>query len=250
VEPTDIKRAAQLLAEARSGELLDRLPQGQRPTSTAEAYAIQRAITAIVGEDIAGWKVGEVPGFGFCKGILLGSRIFAPGTNVPAGLMRAPGIEAEIAFRLDRSLPPRATPYLLEDVAAAVTALPAIEIVDTRFRDYNATPAIERAADFMANGGFVGGEPRSDWRRFDLSTLNVVLNINGREVVRRVGGHAAGNPIRPLVDFANDMRTGDGIPAGAVVTTGTYTGLTPAKAGDRVEVVFTGFGAVSIGLDA
>lgn len=241
-------RAAALLAAARTGPLAERLPADLRPEGAVDAYAIQAAIVARLGEEIAGWKVATMPGFGFCKAILVRSRVFAAeGTaTVPARLMPMLGIEAEIAFRVDTALPPRAAPYARDEVAAALTALPAIEVVDTRFRDYDAIPAIERAADFMSNGGFIAGAPRPDWRDFDLSKLEAAVLVNGEVAVRRIGGHAAGDALLPAIDLANDLRESGGIPAGMVITTGTFTGLTIVKPGDKVEVVFTGFGSVSV----
>jgi 2-keto-4-pentenoate hydratase len=245
-----VTRAAALLAAARSGPLADRLPAELRPRTAAEAYAIQSAVVARLGEAIAGWKVAAMPGFGFCKAILMRSRVFADGAAVPARLMPMLGIEAEIAFRIDKALLPREAPYTRDEVAAAVTAFPAIEVIDTRFRDYDAIPPIERAADFMSNGGFVAGPDRADWRKFDLPRLEAAVIVNGAVAIRKVGGHAAGDALIPAIDLANDLRAAGGLPAGMVVTTGTFTGITLVKPGDRVEVAFTGFGSVSVRFEA
>ena len=86
---------------------------------------------------------------------------------------------ARIAFRFDRALAPRERPYDYDEVAAAVTAFPAIEIVDSRFRDYRGTPLIERIADCVSNGAFVVGDAKSGWREFDLSKLDARLEIDG-----------------------------------------------------------------------
>ncbi|MBN8995858.1 MAG: fumarylacetoacetate hydrolase family protein [Rhizobiales bacterium] len=241
-----VTRAAALLAAARSGPLAGRLPEDLRPKTAADAYAIQSATVARLGEEIAGWKVATMPGFGFCKAILMRSRVFRGGDAIPARLMPMLGIEAEIAFRFDRPLPPRAAAYAREEVAAAVTAFPAIEVIDTRFSDYEATPAIERAADFMSNGGFVIGPDRADWRSFDLAKLEASVIVNGKVAARQVGGHAAGDAFLPAIDLANDLRSAGGIEAGMVVTTGTFTGITLVKPGDRVEVAFIGFGSVTV----
>ena len=150
-----IDRAATLLDRARrTASRLDRLPEGSRPRTAGEAYAIQIATVAAMGDSLAGWKVAVSAGYGLMMGIIVRSRIFQDGAAIPSAGMSMRGVEAEIAFRFDRDLPPRERPYERSDIEAAVTAFPAIEIVDTRFRDYNSTPAIERAADFMSNGGF------------------------------------------------------------------------------------------------
>ena len=91
---------------------------------------------------------------------------------------------------------------------------------------------------------------RPDWRSIDLSKLEAVLEIDGEEIVRKSGGHASGDPLLPAVDFANDRRRQGGLPAGVIVTTGTYTGLTRAKPGQRVTARFTGFGAAEVLFEA
>jgi 2-keto-4-pentenoate hydratase len=177
------------------------------------------------------------------RGAIMASRVFESGARVAAATMPLRGIEAEIAFRFERDLPPGKHSY--EEVAAAVSAFAAIEIVDSRFRDHQAVSAQERNADFVTNGGFVRGPHASDWRRLDLTNIAVTLTIGGQEIVKRNGGHAAGDPLLPAVALVNDLPTG--IKAGQFITTGTYTGMTFAKVGQTVVAAFAGFGAVEVG---
>jgi 2-keto-4-pentenoate hydratase len=247
VDEAEIDRAAARLAEAhRTGERLGRLPDRLRPASGNEAYAVQRAIVGLLGETIAGWKVAVTPDFGVLPGALLGSRVFANGATIAAADMPMLGVEAEIAFRFERALPPRDRDYTRAEIEDTVTAFAAIEIVDTRFRDYAGTPAIERAADFMSNGGFVTGDVRADWRGIDLAGLEAQLVIDGVEIVRQVGGHATKDPLIPAIALANYLRQSGGIAAGQAATTGTYTGLNYAKPGSTVRALFTGFGAAEM----
>ena len=240
-----VEHAAELLDGAwRTGDRLERLPEGSRPASAAEAYAIQVAILARSGDGVAGWKVAMSEEYGLLTAILARSRVFADGEAIPSRGMAMLGVEAEIAFRFHMPLPPRDRPYDRAEVEDAVTAFPAIEIVDTRFRNYDRTPVIERAADFMSNGGFVVGSARNDWRMVDLAGLEASVTIDGVEVVRRIGGHAAGDPLTPAIAFVNAMRSASGVSAGMVVTTGTYTGLAFARADSQVRASFEGFGTV------
>jgi len=244
-------RAAEILTAARrkGGPLAERLPLPSRPTTPAEAEAIQRAVVAKLNDRIAGWKVAVSPEFGVMRGAILASRMFPSGAVVDAALMPGLGIEAEIAFRCDRDLPPRGNDYSDAELRDAVTGLVGIEIVDSRFREGAAIPAIERAADFMSNGGFVVGPLRNDWRNTELSALAVSVHINNRAVIeRQVGGHSSGDPFAPFVALANALRVGSGLFIGQVVTTGTYMGVVRAKPGDRVEVVFEGFGRADVTL--
>src|SRR5207248_1593808 len=145
-------------------------------------------------------------------------------------------------FRFERDMP--AGKHSYEDVAAAVSAFAAIEIVDSRFRSHTAVSAQERNADFVTNGGFVRGPSATAWRALDLTNIAVTLAIGGQEIVKRNGGHAAGDPLLPAVALANDLP--GGIRAGQFVITGTYTGMTFAKPGQVVVAAFAGFGAVEV----
>ncbi len=246
-----IDQAAALLAQARrSRVLLDALPASCRPRDVDEAHAIQEATVAALGETVAGWKVGSPIDGKVVRGAIIRSRVSASGGAIAAADVPLGGVEAEVAFRIDRDLPPRERPYEYAEVAAAVTAFPAIEIVDSRFCDYRGAPLIERLADCMSNGAFVQGATASRWRELDLARLDARIEIGGEVVVRRIGGHPAGDPLLPAVELVNDLRRRDGVRAGQIMTTGTYTGLNFAKPGQRVSAVFEGFGAASVLLSA
>ncbi|HEX9277665.1 MAG TPA: fumarylacetoacetate hydrolase family protein [Casimicrobiaceae bacterium] len=245
--PDAIAQAAGLLADARrNGRRLDALPESCRPATLADAHAIQEATALRLGEAIAGWKVGATPEGGVARGALLRSWIYASGARVPAATVPLLGVEAEIAFRLDCDLPARNREYDYAEVAAAVTALPAIEIVDSRYQGYPNAPLLDRIADFMSNGAFIGGVAQPRWREFGLETIDVELTIDGRTLVRRSGGHPTGDPVLPAVALVNDLRGGSGTRAGQIVTTGTYTGLQYAKPGQTVAVTFKDFGSVEV----
>jgi 2-keto-4-pentenoate hydratase len=238
-----IMQAAELLVAARhTGRLLDALPDACKPQTLEDAHAIQDAMLAALGESVAGWKAAIVEGRAV-RGAIMASRVFESGARVAAATMPLLGIEAEIAFRFERDVP--AGKYSYEDVAAAASAFTAIEIVDSRFRSHTAVSAQERNADFVTNGGFVRGPSAADWRSLDLTNIAVTLTIGGEEIVKRNGGHAAGDPLLPAVALVNDLPRG--IKAGQFITTGTYTGMTFAKVGQAVVAAFAGFGKVEVG---
>jgi 2-keto-4-pentenoate hydratase len=242
-----IRTAAGLLVEARrTGRLLDALPSSCHPATVAEAEAIQAAVIAALGEPVAGWKVamlnGEVMG-----GAILASRLFSSPAKVPGSLTPLRGVEAEIAFRFDRDMPPRRSPYEYAEVAAAVTAMAAIEIVDSRFRDYRGTPLLDKAADCVSNGGFIAGTLQPNWRTLDLVAVGVTLMIDGKPALRKTGGHPTGDPLLPAVTLVNARREGAGVRAGQVMTTGTYTGLTFVEPGATVAAIFEGVGSAELG---
>lgn len=237
-----VTQATELLVAARrTGKLLDALPETCRPQTLDDAFAIQDATLAALGETIAGWKVALVDNR-VVRGAIFTSRVFENGAQVKAATVPLLGIEAEIAFRFERDLP--AGKHAYEDVANAVSAFAAIEIVDSRFKNLQAVSAQERNADFVSNGGFVRGPAAANWRKLDLVNIAVTLTIGGEVLVKRNGGHIAGDPLLPAVALANDLPTG--IKAGQFITTGTYTGMTFAKVGQAAVAEFAGFGPVAV----
>jgi 2-keto-4-pentenoate hydratase len=250
VTPEAIVGAARVLSESRRNrQLLDALPEAYRPATLDDAHAIQEATAVQLTESIGGWKVSATPEGRVARGALLRSRLHASGQHLAAVSMPLLGVEAEIAFRFDRDLPPRTRQYDYDEVAAAVTAIPAIEVVDSRFRGYPNAPLLDRIADCMSNGAFVYGEAQGRWRDFDLVTIDVELTIDGKSIVHHAGGHPTKDPLLPAVALVNDLRAGMGVRAGQMVTTGTYTGLNFAKPGQTVEVTFRDFGSVVVHFD-
>jgi len=247
VTDSRIRDAAELLVEARrTRRLLPALPDRASPRLIEDAHAIQEAAAELLNDSIAGFKVATSPEGRTIRGGLLRSGIVRSGAILPSSRIALFGVEAEIAFRVDRDLPARETEYSYDDVADAVTAFAAIEVVDSRFDTYPQTPLLHRLADFMSNGAFVCGDVIADWRGCDLVNCDAELVVDGASIVRNIGGHQAKDPLLPAIALANDMRSGTGLVAGAIVTTGTYTGLNFAKRGQTVEAIFHGLGSASV----
>jgi len=238
--------AALLVAARRSGELLDGLPSALQPRTVAEAHAVQDAVTKILGERGGGWKANAPPEGEVQRGRLFARLIFASPARIPARIVPLLGVEAEIAFRFTADLPPRPAAYSREEVAGSVTAFPAIEVVDSRYRDFNARSSLERLADHGLNGAFVAGAEARDWRRLDLTCLQLTLSIGGRTIVERTGGHPTGDPLGTAVAFVNAMRAMGGVHQGELVTTGSCSGMNFAKPGERVVASFAGLGDAEV----
>ena len=241
-----IRRAAEAIARAwAEGRRIEALPEGARPGSLAEAHAIQDAAARLLGLEVGGWKVALVDGE-VMRGAIFCSRILASPAHLPAARVPLLGVEAEITFRRERDLPARTEAHAEAEVLAAVQALVAIEVVDSRFTSYQDTPLLDRAADFVSDGALVPGTAPASRAAADLAGLEAVLTVDGREVVRRRGRHAAGGPVGPTVALANALRTQGGLRAGQIVTAGTYTGLEFVRPGQRVAATFPGLGAAEV----
>src|SRR5205814_9085501 len=97
---TLIDEAARALAAARTGQPIAALPDGARPQSEADSYAIQEAVLSRLGERVGGWKVGFSPEGGVFCAPLYASRVAASPAAMPASGFHVIGIEREIGFRV------------------------------------------------------------------------------------------------------------------------------------------------------
>ena len=107
-------------------------------------------------------------------------------------------------------------------------------------------PAI--LADGAGSGTIVYGPAIADWRQRDIAGQEVTLSENGK--LRRKGTAAAAldHPMVPLTWLANELsRTGVGLKAGQMVSTGTLTGMLAPKAGEDYVADFGPFGSVRVG---
>lgn len=243
-----VSAAAQLLIEARRAKrLIEHLPPDCRPATAEAALAIQDAVVAGLGIEVGGWKAALLSeGQELMRGVIPRTHIFDSPATVPASLVPLLGIEAEIAFRFLRDLPPRAAEYTPHEVADSVVAMTAIEIVDTRFRDLNSVTPLERLADSFSSGGFVAGPPLPDWQRLELARPRITLAVDGAVVVERDGTQPARDPLRPAIALVNALRASTGVRAGQIVTTGSYTGMNFVKPGQSVRATFESLGTVEV----
>jgi 2-keto-4-pentenoate hydratase len=247
MSPDAIAKVARQLVDARrSGALIAELDDTWRPSTVADAHAVQDATVALLGERVAGWKVATSSDGEFVRGVLFASRVFGSPARIPAELVPMRAVEVEVAFRFERDLPVREDAYSYEEIAAAVMPFAAIEVVDSRFRSYADTPLLHRMADCLSNGAFVVGSGQVHWRAFDLTALEATLSVGGEVIVSRTGGHPTVDPMLPVVALVNSFRMKEGVRAGQWVTTGTYTGLNRVKSGASVVGSFAGFGAATL----
>jgi 2-keto-4-pentenoate hydratase len=245
-----LTQAANLLIDARRNHSpIAELPADMQPQSLEEAACVHGIIIAAFGP-IGGWKIGA--------GSPDATPFFAPmplAWMVPSGtLLEGPRfryrvLEAEIAFLLGRDLPARATPYTRDEVVAAIASChPIIEELESGLIDPKATGNhLSALADLQMHGGFIQGPACAEWKSIDFKTETVTLTINGNAEVERIGSNTSGDLMRLLPYLANEgaARTG-GLKAGQWITTGSWTGNTPAPAGSTAEATFGHAGSVSL----
>src|ERR1043166_3461636 len=210
----DINAAAKALDDHwQAGSKLRELAPAQRPRDRAEGYAIQAAMQRY-GTPF-GWKIAatseagqkHINVTGPLAGRIFAERVIPDGGTAPmAGNEMRVG-EPEFAFRMGRSLPPRATPYSVEEVLAAVDTLhPAIELPDSRFADFVSAGEAQLIADQACAHLFVlGAATRADWRAVDLVEQRPVVTLRGERFVGH-GKNVLGDPRVALTWLANELR--------------------------------------------
>jgi 2-keto-4-pentenoate hydratase len=240
---SEIDAAAGILAEARrSGRLIEALPVV--PASVAEAHAIQDRVAALLDDAVGGFKANAPEDGEPTRGLIYARMIRpSPARMAPAEVPHL-GVEGEIAFRFTRDLPARDEAYTRDEVAQAVSVFPAIEIVSGRYRDPRGRPNLEQLADCTINGGLVFGPEIAHWSHIDLPNLHITMLVNGKPLLDKQGGHPFGDPLAAAVALANMMA--DGVKAGQIVTTGSWTGMDFLKAGDRCVVRFETLGEAEV----
>ena len=152
-----------------------------------------------------------------------------------------PRVEPEIAYIIGK---PLAGDVSAAEALAAVEAVaPALEIIDSRYKNFKFSLPDVIADNSSSSGFYVGAWAKPDT---DVSNLGIVMEVNGRAV--QVGSTAAilGNPIRSLVSAARQIgRAGESLMPGDIVLAGGATAAHALTPGDFVRTGFQNLGAVS-----
>ena len=162
---------------------------------------------------------------------------------------RVLGVEAEVAFRFGEA--PKVKGRKVDIAGAVEEAFVLIELCETRYFNLDEMGQLMKLADFQSHGGFALGSGVARWRDLDFSKQPVTLSVNGKKTVARKGSHPSGDPWA-MVEWAAKHCAARGMPlaAGDIVTTGTWTGMTPIAPGDEVVATFDGIGEARLRLPA
>ncbi len=243
--------AAALDAAAHGATAIDQFSTAS-PFSVEDAYGIQAmSIDARCqrGERRIGVKLGftsrakmvQMGVDSLIWGWLTDAMVEEDGGRVLMERYIHPRAEPEICFLTRRDI---AGPLTLLEAADYLEAVaPAIEIIDSRYRDFRFTLA-DVVADNCSSAGLVVG-PWS--RRFDvLANLGVVLRIDGR--AKQTGSTAAilGHPLRSVVQASQVLaRAGAVLPAGSLIMAGAATAAEAFVRGNHVSATVGALGAAS-----
>src|ERR1700733_14923033 len=255
-----ILSAAQTIAAARRARTpLPPLDTNIAPQDEAEGYRIQAALAELLSPDFGaqvGYKIG-------CTSAVMqeyldiphpcGGSVFARGVHESGASLRYTdfvrvGAECEIAVRLACDVAPSAAPFTADTVAQAVEAyLPAIEIVDDRYVDWQTLGAPTLVADDFFAAGCVLGKPVARSAAPDLLDLVGRALVNGDEAGRGTGADVLGHPHHALAWLANYLAAGGkGLGASRQALGGSLRTTVWLRAGDEVVMDLSGLGTVAM----
>ncbi len=251
--PSSVQRAALALVQARSASTL--VDAGSVPLSDpAEAYAVQDAVAQALqwfgGRPAGHWKSGGPHRDAvLTHAPLPPAGVWASPADASAWPFHLRGIEAEIALRLGQDVDAARAATL--DLAAAARLVDAmtvsIELVDTRWQQALDAPALHKLADLQSHAALVLGS----WVPFqarDWGAQRCTVQI-GAATHHFQGSHSMGDPAYVLPAWLRHAtRAGAVLPAGTVLTTGTWCGILFAQPGDQVSAAFEGVGQASVRL--
>ncbi|MFF2963078.1 2-keto-4-pentenoate hydratase [Streptomyces sp. NPDC057963] len=215
-----------------------------------DAYAVQAALLALRvarGERIVGVKLGftskaKMAQMGVSDvivGRLTDAMRIADGDEVDLSRFIHPKAEPEVAYRLCRDVDLDDPLTAIESCVDAVA--PAIEIIDSRYRDFRFT-----YTDVVADNTSAAGYAIGPWRPLE-SVANRAVRLR-TATADAVGSTAAilGDPVRALHALLNMCRRRS-IPlkAGHVVLAGAATAAVPLVPG-VTECEVAGLGSVAV----
>ncbi|MFI0351236.1 2-keto-4-pentenoate hydratase [Actinomadura sp. 9N407] len=252
---TDIETLAGTLDDAtRAASAVPQLTTGA-PLTVDEAYAVQAAGIALRagrGDTQVGLKLGftskakaeQMGVHDVIVGVITSSMAIPDGGEAELGRYVHPRIEPEVAFRLGTAIDP-SDPEC--DVHAATTDVaPALEIIDSRYRDFTFSLA-DVIADNTSAAAFVIGPWRPYRKSDDLRDRAVTLAFDGDAVGQGSTADILGDPTRALDDIVRMAREhGLTLPAGSIILAGAATAAAALTPATTVTARVAGLGEVSV----
>ncbi len=220
------------------------------------AYAIQQVNVALgldAGRRIAGRKIGltapsvqaqlgvDQPDFG----VLFADMAVNDDDSIAIADLVAPRAEAEVAFVLEHDLPFEIS-TAADVIRATAFVLPAIEVVDSRIRNWEIS-IVDTIADNASSARYVLGTTPRLLTDIDVREVVMAMDRDGTEVSAGRGEACLGNPVNAVVWLANALAArGDFLRAGDVVLSGALGPMARVEQPGRYEARIDGLGIARV----
>lgn len=159
-------------------------------------------------------------------------------------------LEIEIAVRLGKELPVKATPYQRSDILDAIATVHlGAEMVWTVLLEAGKVSFPLYMVDRLGNDGYVLGPELGGEFLEPSSTPALSIRSGSDSIFDAPAKHATGDVLTWLLDYANlTERPADLLTAGTLVTTGTLCGAIPLKQGGQFDIDMAGAPAFNFSL--
>jgi 2-oxo-3-hexenedioate decarboxylase len=242
-------------AEKEREEII-RLTEDYPDFTVEDGYVVQEQLIQrriAEGHKITGYKLGltskpkqEMMGVHEPSyGVLLDYMQLEEGEPVRISELIHPKAEPEIAFYLNEDLEgPSVTG--VDVLAATKYVFPAIEIIDSRYKDFKFTlPDV--VADNSSSARYILGGRPCKISDVDLSLMGMVMTKNGEIETTGAGAAVLGHPATAIAWFVNKLHErGEKLRKGQVILSGAITGAVTIKPGDVVQANFEKLGSVTV----
>jgi 2-keto-4-pentenoate hydratase len=179
------------------------------------------------------------------SGVLFADMAVPDGGIIPWGDLLQPRVEAEVALVLEHDLD-HERHTVADLIRATAFALPAIEVVDSRIRDWDIT-LVDTIADNASCGRYVLGNRPMLLRDVDLRGCGMVLERRGDQLSTGTGAACLGHPLNAALWLADTLaRLGCPLSAGDTVLTGALGPMATPAPGDVIEARIEGLGDVRV----
>ncbi|WP_082972622.1 2-keto-4-pentenoate hydratase [Mycobacterium sp. 1245852.3] len=253
ISSPDVTELAERLNKAAANRTaIGRLTDEHPDLDIATGYRVQRELRSACGA-LAGWKLGltsrakqsqmgvSSPIYGF----LPAAAALDVGEPLDTSQLIQPRCEPEIVFVLGRDL---AGPHVTaSDVVAACSGVAVgVEVLDSRFHDYDFTMA-DVVADNTSAARFMIGVPVPA-ANIDLRLVGVIFEHNGQVIGTASGAASLGHPAAAVAWLVRSLAAqGEGLAAEQVVLSGGLTAAVRVGPGDVVVATVDRLGSVELG---
>lgn len=221
-----------------------------------DAYAIQHAVRARKlrrGAKLVGFKAAltsrakmkqmgvETPAYGF----LVDQGAVPEGGEILMEALIHPKVEPELAI-VTKAVIKGPGCHIGAVLAATDFIIPAMEVIDSRYKDFK-FDLRSVIADNTSAARFVVGGRTASADELDLRTTGIVLEKNGETVAFGAGAAVLGHPAAAVAMIANLLAArGEEIPADSLILTGGIAEAVPVSAGDSLTLRVQDLGSLSL----
>ena len=254
----DIQKIAEDIWHAEQTGEWTEAPSNRFPDITVEdGYAIGTAVRDLkiaAGRSVKGHKIGLTskamrdmtgatePDYGY----IYDDWFVLEGETIKRSRLNRPLVEVELAFVMKEEL--KGSSVNVADIIRATDfVLPALEIVDMRYKDSGPNMLVDSIADTAWCGGVVLGGNPVRLNDVDIRRIGASLSINGEIIETGSAVAVMSNPVNAVAWLANTLlRFGTSIQPGDVILSGSFVRAVPFEADQSLVALFDGLGEVTL----